>query len=107
MVVGSLLTAFVLPFTKGPPVREERTLVGGSSDDPLTPGITGVSGGTPGDGPGTTGGNNGATGGPGGNGTSAGGTTGGGSSGAGSAGGAVVGVTDKQIKIGYLLLDTG
>lgn len=107
MVVGSLVTAFILPFTKGPPVREERTLVGGSAGDPLTPGITGVSGAAV-DGGGSTGTNGRTAAGPG-----RGQPTGPGSNGGvapsdgGSATGPVVGVTDTQIKVGYLLLDTG
>lgn len=108
MVVGSLVTAFVLPFTKGPPLREERTLVGGSADDPLTPGITGVSGDTSGDGDGQSGRSDGTTAGPGGGETSASADTdGGGPAGAASATGPVVGVSDTQIKLGFLLLDTG
>lgn len=104
MVVGSLITAFVLPFTKGPPIREERTLAGGSADDPLTPGLTGVSGGTSERGDGGIGRSAGTKAGARGGETSA---SGDGSSGGSSASGAVVGVTVTQIKLGYLLLDTG
>ena len=106
MVVGSLITAFVLPFTKGPPIREERTLVGGSADGMLSPGTTAVSDDTSGERADGTEPSAGTTGGSGGS-SASGDTIDNGSSDGPPASGSVVGVTDKQIKVGYLLLDTG